>query len=76
MHFPAQARLSISRGDPMQQPKLKDLITMLDFFDPELPVFVVTDVKDVPDLRLIVKVQLVEGDEPYIALRAERRGET
>lgn len=26
----------------MTEPKLKDLITMLDFFDPELPVRVVT----------------------------------
>jgi hypothetical protein len=69
MYFGAQARLSNSRGDPMTEAKLNDLITMLDFFDPELPVYVAIAAGQ-PIYR-IVKVKKTQ-DEKQVVLWIEQ----
>ena len=48
----------------MTGPKLKDLVTMLDFFDPDLPIYVVTDVGE--SLCRVTKVKKTEDEKQLL----------
>jgi len=52
----------------MNEPKLKDLVKMLDFFDPELPVIVLTG--EIEPVRRVTKVKLT-ADEKQLLIFTE-----
>ena len=59
-------------ADKKAEPKLKDLVTMLDFFDPELPIYVHYPVGNV---GVVTQVKLMDeaSDRPWLLLKVENK---